>query len=119
MVKESLRKNMVEELIKEITGPRFGVNELISFDPWSEYLSSIVIPREWKSDSNDKSLENENIVEIDDGLSEDDSNDGNFITTYSSSTLDPQARIKSFGLSFFSDNPNPKLEICATWGRYY
>ena len=120
MVKEtSLRKYMVEELIKEIRGPRFGVNELISFDPWSEYLSSIVIPREWKSDSNDKSLENENIVEIDDGLSEDDSNDGNFITTYSSSTLDPQARIKSFGLSFFSDNPNPKLEICATWGRYY
>ena len=90
MVKEtSLRKYMVEELIKEIRGPRFGVNELISFDPWSEYLSSIVIPREWKSDSNDKSLENENIVEIDDGLSEDDSNDGNFITTYSSSTLDP------------------------------
>ena len=83
MVKEiSLRKNMVEELIKEIRGPRFGVNEVISFDPWSEYLSGLVISQKWigNSDNSASSPDEEDILEIDDGLSEDSSSENNIIS---------------------------------------
>ena len=118
VIEDGLRKKMVEELIKEIRGPRFGANEAISFDPWSEYISGLVIPRKWDNSKAKISADNENIVEIDDGLSEDSTND-EVISNFSSSLLDPKSMIKSFGLSFYMDIPNPELNICATWGRYF
>lgn len=118
VIENGLRKNMVEELIKEIRGPRFGANEAISFDPWSEYISGLVIPKKWDNSKAAISADNENIVEIDNGLSEDSTND-EVINNFSSSLLDPKSMIKSFGLSFYMDIPNPELNICATWGRYF
>ena len=49
--KSNLRKNMVEELMKEVQGPRYGVNEVIAFDPWNEYISGIVIPQSWQNNT--------------------------------------------------------------------
>ena len=122
MVNEiDLRMNMVEELMKEVQGPRFGVNEVIAFDPWNEYMSGIVIPESWEEnkDFSAASPDTEGIVEIEDSVGEDSSGDGYINSSFSSSVLDPRSMIKSFGVSFTIKDPNPKLEICATWGRYF
>ena len=120
VIETGLRKTMVEELMKEIKGPRFGADEAISFNPWSEYLSGIVIPEDWVNDLySSSSPDEEDISERDDGTKEDSSNDSEMIGNFSTKVLDPKSMIKSFGLSFYADIPNPKIEICATWGRYF
>ena len=43
-----IRKKMIEELIKEIRGPRYGENEIISYNPGIEYLTGVVIPKKWE-----------------------------------------------------------------------
>ena len=118
--KSNLRKNMVEELIKEVQGPRYGVNEIIAFDPGDEYLSGIIIPESWENNSNESaaSPDVENIAEIENGIGEDNDSDGNINSNFSSSVLDPRSMIKSFGLSFSIHEANPTLSICVTWGRY-
>ena len=119
--KSNLRKNMVEELMKEVQGPRYGVNEVIAFNPWDEYISGIVIPQSWANNVNESaaSPDTENIVEIEDSISEDSNSDGDINSDFSSSALDPRSMIKSFGLSFSIQEANPTLSICATWGRYF
>ena len=119
--KSNLRKNMVEELMKEVQGPRYGVNEVIAFDPWNEYISGIVIPQSWQNNtkSSAASPDVENIVDIEDGLGEDNNGDSDINSSFTSSALDPRSMIKSFGVSFSMDKPNPKFSICATWGRYF
>ena len=119
--KSNLRKNMVEELMKEVQGPRYGVNEVIAFNPWDEYISGIVIPQSWANNVNESaaSPDAENIVDIEDSLGEDSDSDGDINSDFSSSALDPRSMIKSFGLSFSIQEANPTLSICATWGRYF
>lgn len=119
--KSNLRKNMVEELMKEVQGPRYGVNEVIAFNPWDEYLSGIVIPENWQNNTSESasSPDVENIVDIEDSVGEDNTGEGDIKSDYSSSALDPRSMIKSFGISFSMDKPNPRFSICATWGRYF
>ena len=64
--KSNLRINMVEELMKEVQGPRHGVNEVIAFNPWDEYLSGIVIPENWENNLEESaaSPDIENIADI-------------------------------------------------------
>ena len=117
---QPMRKKIIEELMKEVKGPRYGANETISFNPWDEYLSGIVIPQSWRNNFEDgKTPDNENIIEIDEGISEDSSMDEEIINNFTSHELDPSSFIKSFGVSFTLDNPNPTFNICATWGRYF
>ena len=119
--KSNLRKNMVEELMKEVQGPRYGVNEIIAFNPWDEYLSGIVIPQSWVNnmDQSATSPDVENIADIEDSLGEDSDSDGDINSDFTSSALDPRSMIKSFGFSFSIQEANPTLSICATWGRYF
>ena len=44
-----MRKEIVEDLIKEVIGPRQGSLEKIPFDPWEEYLCGVIIPQMWQS----------------------------------------------------------------------
>ena len=115
----SLRKIMVEEVIKEVQGPRYGANETICFDPQFEYMTGIIIPESWKSTSDSASPENEILMEVDDGMGEESSSNDTIYTSFNSEKLNPKALNKSFGISFTCDIPNPKLSICATWGRYF
>lgn len=114
-----IRQNMIEELIKEVRGPRYGVNEIISYDPWIEYLTGVLIPRNWKYGDSTNSPDEETIVEIDDSFSEDGSANDDIIGNITSNELSPKSMIKSFGTSFSLKTENPKLKICATWGRYF
>ena len=114
-----IRQNMVEELIKEVRGPRYGVNEIISYDPWIEYLTGVLIPRNWKYECSTNSPDEETIVESDDSFSEDGSENEDILGNITSNELSPKSMIKSFGTSFSLKTENPKLKICATWGRYF
>jgi len=114
-----IRKKMIEELIKEVRGPRYGEGEIISYDPWIEYLTGVIIPRSWKDKESFESPDEEIIMETDDLMSEDGSKSEDIISGATSNNMTPKSSVKSFGVSFSMEVENPKLEICATWGRYF
>lgn len=114
-----IRRKMIEELIKEVRGPRHGENEVVSYDPWIEYLTGVIIPRSWVDKESFESPDEEIIVESDDLVSEDGSKSEDIITGATSNSLTPKSYVKSFGISFSVEEKNPKLKICATWGRYF
>lgn len=117
MTEEDLRKNLIKGVIDEIRGPRFGHDEIISYDPWDEYLIGTIIPIKWKCK---KSSPNNEITNESDYKSlEDNSTDAKTMGFDSSSILDPSSQIKSFGISFLVDSLNPKIDICVTWARYF
>ena len=117
MTEEDLRKNLIKGVIDEIRGPRFGHDEIISYDPWDEYLIGTIIPIKWKRK---KSSPNNEITNESDYKSlEDNSTDAKTMGFDSSSILDPSSQIKSFGISFLVDSLNPKIDICVTWARYF
>ena len=113
-----IRKKMIEELIKEVRGPRYGENEIVSYDPWIEYLTGVVIPETWNENESTNSPDQENIIETDDAIYEDGSKSDDAVIATPSNDLTPKSFIKSFGVSFSIEIENPKLEICSTWGRY-
>ena len=114
-----IRRKMIEELIREVRGPRYGENEIISYDPWIEYLTGVVIPKSWDEIESAKSPDQEIVIETDDIMQEDGSKSDDIITATPSNSLAPKSFIKSFGVSFSIEIENPKLEICSTWGRYF
>ena len=63
MVEKDIRKEIIKGTIEEFRGPRFGHDEIISYDPWEEYLISTVIPSSWKRKSTDISPDEEDIDE--------------------------------------------------------
>ncbi len=111
-----MRDELIKELIKEVYGPRNGVEEEIESDPSKEYVTGVIIPQSCiintispdsestKSEGNDPSRE--------DDVAEDLS------TNYSFSEIDPRTKPRLFGLSFVVSGDNPRFKICATWGRY-
>ncbi|ALT68977.1 DISARM system helicase DrmA [Methanobrevibacter millerae] len=113
-----IRRKMIEELIKEVRGPRYGENEIISYSPWIEYLTGVIIPKSWEETDSDKSPDQEIIIETDDVAQEDGSETDDILTATPSNKLTPKSFIKSFGVSFSIEIENPTLKICSTWGRY-
>ena len=129
MVKE-LRKEMIKGVIEEIRGPRFGPEEVISYDPWDEYLIGTVIPIKWKKrserNSSNDSLEtsyednpdSEITYETDYTDSEDGSSEVIVNSLTSNSILNPNSQIRTFGISFSVQSENPTINICTSWARY-
>ena len=119
--KSSMRKKMIEGLMGEVQGPRFGFDEVISYSPWDEYLCGVVIPQSWKSIKGDSvsSPDFENVVDLDGNSVEEDSGIDEINNSFSSTELDATSMIKSFGISFSLAVHNPKLDICTTWARYF
>lgn len=112
-----MRRKIIEEMIKEVYGPRNGPDEVIKSDPWKEYVTGVIIPQSWNiPEYNDPDSE---IISSDEtGSREDDNNDVEIAPSVPSQ-LDPKMRPKSFALSFVVNQKNPEIEICATWGRYF
>lgn len=110
-----IRKTMVEEIIKEVRGPRNGVNEVLDYDPWDEYLTGIIVPKDWESNVEERDVYNyeDSSIVAEQFNSEDELNEIDY--NYRSGQFE---FIKSFGVSFAVENPNPTLNICATWARY-
>lgn len=111
-----MREKLVEEMLKEVYGPRGGAEEEISGDPVKEYITGIIIPRncrqvEESPDSEMISFMGEN------PLADDDASDEDVIIS-TPSELDPKMRPGAFGISFVVREEQPSFRICITWGRY-
>ena len=118
-----VRKKLIQEIFKEIYGPREGVLEKFSGNPFSEYLSGVLVPSSYNEIKIEESLKDK---EIDKKylkkFPEDDDFESNLEEDYDNqlpSQLDPRFRTKSFGLSFILESENPCLDICITWARYF
>ena len=113
-----MREKFIEELLKEVLGPREGCNEVMYENPAIEYLTGVLIPKpnvnEVKQNS---SLENEWEEEDDIHAPEEDNLNENFGDVFPSE-LDPKLRARSFGISFVLESLNPKLDVCISWARY-
>lgn len=110
-----MRKTMIEEVIKEVLGPRSGPEESIKGDPYDEYITGVIIPAGWspaiEMGAADPDSENVNTDIVSSG--EDDDSD------YESSVLSgPFTRPRSFGISFMAPAGAKEMDICVTWGRY-
>jgi hypothetical protein len=40
-----MREKLIEEMLKEVYGPRDGADEEISGDPLKEYITGVIIPQ--------------------------------------------------------------------------
>ena len=124
MSNRELRKEMIMGVIDEMRGPRFNINEVVKYDPATEYLVGTVIPMDWKPPIKDKKpmedLDSENINDVD-YVGFDDSNSGmDNVLGNNSPILNPNSQIRSFGLSFMVNSQEDiSLDICVTWGRYF
>lgn len=111
-----MRRQIIEEMIKEVLGPRKGSEEIIYSDPWKEYVSGVIIPNKWVPvDQTDPDSE---MLNSDSGDNEDESNSLEVVPNIPSQ-LDPKMRPKSFGISFVINHDDPVLDVCVTWGRYF
>ncbi|MHA1274930.1 MAG: DISARM system helicase DrmA, partial [Promethearchaeota archaeon] len=110
-----MRKILIEELFKEVYGPRDGKNEEIKSDPLKEYITGVLIPKKCKKVLN--TPDSEQIISGGDILAEDDNSLDEIIISIPSE-LDPKMRTRSCGLSFRISGKPILLKICLTWGRY-
>ena len=95
--KSNLRINMVEELMKEVQGPRYGVNEVIAFDPGDEYLSGIIIPESWENNLEESAIspDVENVADIENSFGEDNDSDADIKFQIGKSDFRPDGKSPS------------------------
>ena len=112
-----MREKLIEEMIKEVYGPRNGSLEEIEGDPLKEYITGVIIPSKCKI-KEDTDPDSESTAPMGENfLAEDDLSDEEFMA-FTPSELDPKMRIRSFGISFVARGDKPSFKICVTWGRY-
>ena len=111
-----MREKLIEEMLKEVHGPRDGAEEEISGDPVKEYITGVIIPQRCRKVEEDPDSEitvsmGENFLADDDVFTEE-------VLVSTPSELDPKMRPRSFGISFVVKGESPSFRICVTWGRY-
>jgi len=111
-----MREKLIEEMLKEVHGPRDGAEEEISGDPVKEYITGVIIPQRCRKVEEDPDSEitvsmGENFLADDDVFTEE-------VLVSTPSELDPKMRPRSFGISFVVNGESPSFRICVTWGRY-
>jgi len=112
-----MRDKLIEEMIKEVYGPRGGSEETIAGDPVKEYLAGVIIPKKCRETMPNPDSESSEAVG-EDSLADDDNVD-ELIMAFTPSELDPQMKPRSFGISFVVEGEKPSFRICMTWGRYF
>lgn len=109
-----MREAFIGELVREVLGPRDGAEEILCEEPYDEYLTGILIPKNWS----EKYLEeNDTELGIDSGNAEDDSSDIEMLSNIAPA-LDPRSKPRSIGISFRLKGTDPSFRLCLTWGRY-
>ena len=113
-----MREKILCELVKEILGPRDGLNEILESSPLVEYITGVLAPAnaEIERESEDQNLLGE--------VTDEEEGAGDYITSYPqfSPIVNPQKQPSSIGLSFMVRKPlegsRVKVSICGTWGKY-
>ncbi|MDA8055060.1 MAG: DISARM system helicase DrmA [Thermoplasmatales archaeon] len=112
-----MREKLIEGLIREVYGPRGGVEESLKGDPSKEYIAGVIAPLRFKILENSPDSENTESG-ANDRTMEDDTEETS-TNSLSSSEIDPRSKPSSFGVSFVVSDKNPCFRICVTWGRYF
>lgn len=112
-----MREFFIEELIKEVLGPRDGPKEIMEENPAMEYLTGILIPKQSNQNLVEISLPEEEFTSDNGVIGPEEYAEDDNIATIIPSDLDPTQRARSFGISFVA-MPDPVLDICITWARY-
>lgn len=109
-----MREKLIEDMIKEVYGPRDGSEEEMKGDVLKEYITGILIPSSYDKYSNEPDSES-----LDNGTedAEDSDSDDEKVVSISPE-LDAKSRIKSAGISFNVPEGEASFKICITWGRY-
>lgn len=113
----NMREEYISELIQEVRGPKFGREEILHSNPFTEYITGVIIPKTCKK--TEISPDSEQVrEESEDKYSEDtdDNADSVFIVP---SELDPKMKPKSFGISFTLSGIKQELSVCVSWARYF
>ena len=112
-----MREIFVSELVKDILGPRKGINETMRKKPFGEYMTGVLQPvgiTSYEPESGEGAVAKGRTGR--DG----DSDQYEDVYTNFSPTLDPKSQPSSIGLSFtVKASERINLRICATWGKYY
>ncbi|MHA1949148.1 MAG: DISARM system helicase DrmA [Candidatus Thorarchaeota archaeon] len=114
-----MREILVTELVKEVLGPRNGIDEILTESPLSEYITGVLAPivPEAEPDIDGEAMipnqESQTIQEVEATDVEVDA------PTLLSPALNPKSRPCSMGISFvLESNGQTAIEICLTWARY-
>ncbi len=113
-----MRTKLIIELVKEVIGPRKGINETIEENPLTEYITGVLAPMAIR---NPQLIEDEQEIPSDSSESYDEEESDVDIQTpvALSPALDPKSRPSSMGLSFIlKAKKNAKLKVCITWAKY-
>lgn len=115
-----LRTELISEVVRDLLGPRFGVNETLDESPLVEYITGVLQPADLTGRLRDLDTEAQT-PEEDSRIGEEDlDSDIEFVTPTFSPALDPKSRPSVFGLSFeVAGTLPPKLSLCVTWARYH
>ncbi|AKB37289.1 Superfamily II DNA and RNA helicase [Methanosarcina siciliae C2J] len=110
---------LLHELVKEVLGPRQGVEEVLpeDQDPYDEYLTGVLVPQRWKGKTAEEG-EDDTELGVGGDTFEDDMPDFDMVSTFSPA-LDPSSKPQSMGLSFNLLVEDPSIKLCVTWGRYF
>ena len=116
----SERDHILIELVKEVLGPRYGVNEILpeNQDPRGEYITGVLAPAKAPPETDNIEGEAEDFSE--EVSSEEDQDTQGYVVVPGvfSPALNPKELPRSIGISFTVKTGKPELEICATWARY-
>ncbi|WAM36580.1 hypothetical protein OTK01_000354 [Caldicellulosiruptor acetigenus] len=113
-----MRELILADLIKDVLGPRNGVDEILNHSPSGEFITGVLAPQNIHEER-DPDTENAAFIEIDTGEPEDMDTGEN--TAVFSPELNPKDIPHSMGISFClsARNNNPEIQICVTWARYF
>lgn len=114
---KNLRSQLVEELSRELLGPRKGPKEPIDFDPAYEYLVGVLEP--------EKSVRGDYVFYGAADLREEKSEQGppeegeeDTEEKWQPALGTQMGPPKTMGISFLVSGKPPLISFCATWGRY-
>ena len=113
---DNLREQFFVGLVKELLGPKIGMNELLEIrdTPWDDYQVGVLAPekaQQIKDIGSDDLATSETGEE--DIFSEDDA-----LVAAPNGIIDPKNRPKSLGVSFVVDEKTDQIAMCVTWARY-
>ncbi|WP_409346929.1 DISARM system helicase DrmA [Paenibacillus sp. MBLB4367] len=115
------RAIILGELVKEVLGPRNGINETFrnDMDPRNEFIVGVLAPKELQQER-DVDAEAE-LLSDGDSSDEDDTEEVVEASLTGSPSLDPKSPPKSLGFSVVVEveNEDAQVEICFTWARYF
>lgn len=116
-----MREKLVTELVKEVLGPRYGVNETLRESPLNEYITGVLAPITERKDRYSFDIDETAEIPVEDtNIYEGETADVDVsVPPLLYPALDPKRKPSTMGLSFsVKAEETPAFSVCITWARY-